>query len=529
MTKRYLVTRHIGALYWNSQLKRDVDLESLDPAIIKKGDIVYGTLPIGLAAEVIKRGGRFVNLTLNTPKELRGKELGSKQMSQSQARLEEYFIERRISDLDVCFDQPQAAKEPRLIVMAIIHSKETLSNLLPALHFKPDRVIIFNSGEMPDRLGWLRDALIKFGRLTDDKIDHVRIGNEYSAIKDVMDTSLSAYARTSTLIANVTGGTKPMAIALTEVTRRLGGEAAYYDGARRQFDVLSSSGPPVVIPADLLTVETWLAAYGQGRASIASSTNAQMFIPLARRLVECLRQTGKDQVRPLHDAIGKFNDALKKNPSPPSLSKSAFKEELFELLKADGVLVDSGSSEFTFNFSLDEQSKFYGGNWCEYWVLDALHQMGLDNAVSGVALKVDAPSASDENELDVVALQDNLPIIIECKACIVKGGDPQNWLNKLAAVSKRAASGLAVKVLVSLNTIDNAAHLSIAHKENISIIHGEGILDQAKLKNALAAAIKNKGNNPVQLKLHLGNNKKNSGKPGKIPNSNQATARRRST
>lgn len=66
----------------------------LDIALVQKGDVVLGTLPINLVAEVNERGGQYFHLTLELPANLRGQELTSELMRQYGARLEGYNAQR---------------------------------------------------------------------------------------------------------------------------------------------------------------------------------------------------------------------------------------------------------------------------------------------------------------------------------------------------------------------------------------------------------------------------------------------------
>lgn len=93
---RWLVTRHPGALAWAAACGMPFDrhVEHLDPAIIKPGDTVMGTLPVNLAAEVCARGARYLHLTLPVAQDMRGRELSQKELAQLGARLEEYRILR---------------------------------------------------------------------------------------------------------------------------------------------------------------------------------------------------------------------------------------------------------------------------------------------------------------------------------------------------------------------------------------------------------------------------------------------------
>ena len=90
----YFVTRHPGARDWASEEGLTVDhvVNHLDPPTIDHGDVVIGTLPVHLAAEVCARGARYLHLSLQIPPALRGKELSTTQMRDCGARIEEYRV-----------------------------------------------------------------------------------------------------------------------------------------------------------------------------------------------------------------------------------------------------------------------------------------------------------------------------------------------------------------------------------------------------------------------------------------------------
>ena len=99
MTTRF-ITRHPGAIEWAARQGVSVDrqIAHLDPDDIQPGDIVIGTLPVQLAAQVCARGGRFYNLSLDIPPEARGRELSADDLERYGARLEEYLINKREPD-----------------------------------------------------------------------------------------------------------------------------------------------------------------------------------------------------------------------------------------------------------------------------------------------------------------------------------------------------------------------------------------------------------------------------------------------
>lgn len=92
----YFVSRHPGARDWAAEEGITVDavIDHLDPTIIAPGDILIGSLPVNLAAEVCTRGARYLNLSLDLPATLRGVELSAEQMRTCGARVEEYRIHR---------------------------------------------------------------------------------------------------------------------------------------------------------------------------------------------------------------------------------------------------------------------------------------------------------------------------------------------------------------------------------------------------------------------------------------------------
>lgn len=87
----YFVSRHSGAVEWAS--RRGIEAHAiahLDPDSLQQGDVVIGTLPVNLVAEVCAKGGRYLHLVLELPPAARGRELSADEMEAFEARLEEY-------------------------------------------------------------------------------------------------------------------------------------------------------------------------------------------------------------------------------------------------------------------------------------------------------------------------------------------------------------------------------------------------------------------------------------------------------
>ena len=87
----YFVTRHPGAREWaeGEGIRVDYVVDHLDVGQVRPGDVVIGSLPVNLAAQVCSRGGRYLHLCLELPRDIRGRELSAEEMRQLGAWLEE--------------------------------------------------------------------------------------------------------------------------------------------------------------------------------------------------------------------------------------------------------------------------------------------------------------------------------------------------------------------------------------------------------------------------------------------------------
>ena len=100
----YLVSRHLGAVEWMNHMGHHYDkhlthLDNYDQ--LSAGDIVIGSLPINLAADLADRGVGYVHLSLSVPEHLRGRELSAEQLSHLDAKLEAFGVRRIIASADI--------------------------------------------------------------------------------------------------------------------------------------------------------------------------------------------------------------------------------------------------------------------------------------------------------------------------------------------------------------------------------------------------------------------------------------------
>ena len=90
----WFVSRHPGAVTWakNQHIAVDYWVTHLSVDDVTTGDTVMGVLPVNLAAAICACGVRYLNLTLDLPYTLRGKELSEAELIGAGARLEEFTV-----------------------------------------------------------------------------------------------------------------------------------------------------------------------------------------------------------------------------------------------------------------------------------------------------------------------------------------------------------------------------------------------------------------------------------------------------
>ena len=91
----WFVSRHPGAIEWaqRGQLVIERWVAHLDPTEVAAGDLVIGTLQVNLAADVCKRGARYLHLSLSMPSAWRGRELSAEALLAVCAELSAFRVE----------------------------------------------------------------------------------------------------------------------------------------------------------------------------------------------------------------------------------------------------------------------------------------------------------------------------------------------------------------------------------------------------------------------------------------------------
>lgn len=93
----YFVTRHPATKVWakEQEIKVDYWLEHISDLILfHEGDVIYGTLPIQIAAQLCHQGVRYGHFSLQVPPHMRGVDLSVDQLSAFQPKIEFFSIKK---------------------------------------------------------------------------------------------------------------------------------------------------------------------------------------------------------------------------------------------------------------------------------------------------------------------------------------------------------------------------------------------------------------------------------------------------
>lgn len=323
-------------------------------------------------------------------------------------------------------------------------SDQATPNFIPALdsRFRPREAILVVSPEMRERAAWLQEALAsRVGR-----VSHHALENAWD-IPRIHDQLLElVVARTGQDLAlNVTGGTKPMAIAAQEVFRAAGLPIFYVHPARNTVLPLFAAAAPFVIE-ERVRIADYLAIHGFRELSRDAGEADESHDELCTDFVKEVERFGP-QLRVLNWLAAGASERLR-----APLGRHDRDERLLELtdkLERCGLArIEKGDIVFP-----DERARFFAnGGWLEHHIARLVREQAVELGVQDCARSLVVQSAhGPRNELDVAFLAHNRLFMIECKAKVMAGpeaeGPGAQTLYKLDSL--RALGGLNTRGMLA--------------------------------------------------------------------------------
>lgn len=308
-------------------------------------------------------------------------------------------------------------------------SDQTLPNLIPALMFRPDLVVLVTSNAM-ERKG-IHNRLKKFLEKRGIGAD-VRLGAPEAGIQGIQNHALELLTDVqerypgARIVLNATGGTKLMALAFVDVFRGEAERIIYADTANRRIEYFPPKEGRVPEPTPMeqvLDVPSYLEAQGFHYECASSDSPARRDILESRKaLSSYLAKKAADSA--FQNFLGEMNglaekalDMNQKLVSPiQTFSKPSrwrvWADALERLRKAGLLKWERGSLEIEF---VDEDTlRYLHGGWLEEYAWHTVKDAGVHDVRLGVLGKWMAARTS-ANEFDVLAYHNNQILHIECK------------------------------------------------------------------------------------------------------------------
>lgn len=348
-------------------------------------------------------------------------------------------------------------------------SDQPMPNFLPVLNkqLKPESVTLVVSEKMRGRAEWLKRELAKHQVAVLDDIDIGGAASDIAAIEAQLTAWVDSHpelAKTSVL--NVTGGTKPMAIAAQEVFRMADRPVFYVDIATDTVSWIPGHLPNERLEnsptlSQLLGLNGISIVSGDFRSSVENGKWRHFCDEVASNPREwalslgALNALASASVDACEHARGTRaqQEALRFSPGDREMALARW-NEMVEMLEADELIRMRISG---MSFVSCEAARFCAGIWLEHHVFALLKRFGFDRKRALMNAKV-VDAKGNENEFDSIVIHRNTCYVIEDKTknMKVRGGAQGNVADaaiyKLAQLSKNL--GLRAKgVLVSARPV----------------------------------------------------------------------------
>ena len=358
-------------------------------------------------------------------------------------------------------------------------SDQPIPNLLPVLQpeTRPDKVVLAVSERMREKAGWLENEL-KARQIIVERLD---LPDAYAlpALQDLFLAWLAEHERDEVAL-NVTGGTKPMAIAAQEAFRTAGKAVFYVSVETDNLVWLDRQRPTVKLETDV-PLRSFLRVHGM------SVLSGEAHSRLSPEWETFSQELGLVKAAPWERALGKLNyhameaeyrDVLDMGRIPAD--GCPYWDDLMQSLYYNEIIRDPAR----LYFKSPQARAFANGGWFEHLVFDALKDI---DSVRQPLLNAQVQDArGNRNEWDAAFLSRNRLFLVECKTKRLDGAGPAaEAIYKLDALRK--AGGLRTcGVLVSFRPVrDEDKHR--AEAIGIAVIDQSGL---PRLKELLSAAIR---------------------------------------
>lgn len=357
-----------------------------------------------------------------------------------------------------------------------IATDQNLANLIPALQCDAEELWILETPTMARRNSStnlakaLRSHGIRHTRLPFPENDPARI--RQAAVD--LAARLDGLGRPVTI--NITGGTKPMSLALVQEVAGLLSSSpettphiVYTDTGNQHLEWMGVTEHRQPMKA-VVQINDVLRVHGyEHDSSRSTAAEHDKWLEIAAERIRGT-QTIAEQVHrligPVSAIAGKASLALRAHDNGGDFratqtldfQPNADMDKYLEMLNGHGLLdIDSGRN---ITFRDPESARYCAGGWLEELVAvqtDGIGQFGValrGNWRANVHAKsLHGPTI---NEIDLMVVHDNRALVVECKAARFDDDNVNDWLTKLDELAERVAGSHVGRLLVSARRLSEA-------------------------------------------------------------------------
>jgi len=349
-------------------------------------------------------------------------------------------------------------------------SEQPTPNIGPLMdrRYRPDNAVFVVTPQQKERLDFLLPILQKYG-VTAESLPIEDAFDSDTILKTLENKIDQLKKEDKDIWVNVTGGTKPMAIAAHLAAFNKDVPAFYVDGNKLIWLLLNGESPDgetTQVMKEKLKINDFLQAHGVKELSRRTQQPKQELMEIAKHLISTPSAYLKG-MRTWNYVASKAEKSLTYTLSDQD-KKNEGLQAVIDIFKSSTDLLAT-QEKITFP---DETFRFFcAGGWLEDYITKTINSIAEETGIQdhATSLKVEYLSerkinrnymndSDNDNEIDVAILHKNVLHIIECKAKRLDGnsGDIQDDLYKLATLRKYLGGIRTKAMLISYQPLPEA-------------------------------------------------------------------------
>ncbi len=377
-------------------------------------------------------------------------------------------------------------------------SAQPVPNYLPVFHpaLRAAKVTLAVTDSMKGKAEALRQNLEGHGI----QVESLPLGSHEADFPELQQIFLEWYTEheTENLMLNITGGTKPMAIAAQEVFRIDHKPVFYVDINQDRiwlYDTVPDSkentwqllDPP---PYDKLKLPEYVALYGGKLCSYYLPTSSD---PKRSAMAKCFAKNAQAWQNAMASLNSVATNAeitdLDSVPKAPDLDSHDW-NRLVETLRQSKLVVRDKDTKIL-RFASEDALNFAKGGWLEIYLAESIRSFYPNKDMTGLNVVLSDATGSISNEFDVLVVYKGSLFAFECKNRNFFGkAGATEAIYKLDSLKKNIGGLRATGIIVSVRPLSDSDR-NRAKINHLALIGPED-LHPDKIRNTLKSILEPK-------------------------------------